>query len=223
MKEPSLADDLFLVALDTGTGRHRVAERLLSLGLAGGLLGELLLDKAITLVDGKPRPAEAMPGSGLTHMIRDRIAAEPNLELGTWLLYLARSATAEVAERLRLAGWISPSMSGGWIRRGTTLYDPTSSVVSPSIDWRAIRLSIALGASQAVTSQAQGIRTWSDAALVALCHAIGLTEFLLRDGGPTCRAYLDDIHLSMAQQFAPMHLVATRVGELVGSATFTNT
>ena len=144
LTEPTVADDLFLVALDVRTGRHRVAERFLSLGLAGGLLAELLLDKAIMLVGEVPRPADAPPGSGLTHMIRDRIAAEPNLDLRTWLLYLARTATIDVAERLSLANWIRPSRHGGLIRKTSVLYDASSGVVSPSIDWRLAPLSMQL-------------------------------------------------------------------------------
>lgn len=216
-----LADDLFLVALDEWVGRHRVVPRLLSLGLAGGLLTELLLDEAITLVGGRLRLGNAPPSSGVTHMIRDRIAAEPHHDLRTWLLFIAKSATDEVAGRLSRTGWIHATEQGGRLRKPAVLYKASSRVVGPDVAWRALRLSTALGASS--VAESRGIETWPDAVLVVLCHAIGLTGYLLRDGGPECHTYLDAIHVGVAAHLPAIHEVATAVGELVGTATFTHT
>lgn len=220
-KKLFLADDMFLVALDEWIGRHRIAPGPLSLGIAGGMLAELLLDNAITLVNGKPRPTDAPPSSGVTHMIRDRIAAEPHHDVRTWLLYIAKTATDDVAERLTLAGWIQALTHGGRIRKTTVLYKASTKVIAPEIAWRALRLSTALGASG--PAESRGVQTWLDAVLVVLCHAIGLTGFLLRDGGPECKTYIDEIHISLSQHLPAVHEVATAVGELVGTATFTHT
>ncbi len=113
-----LADELWLLAHHDTTGRPFLHPRAAGLGLAGGLLCELLLagvircESAVVLVPGA-RP----PGDGLARRVAAIIASEPGvLGAGEWLAFLGRTAAGDVARRLAAAGYLA-AVSGRW-RRG---------------------------------------------------------------------------------------------------------
>src|SRR5437879_2602770 len=96
-----VADDLYLVAHDDVSGRPLLA-RGLGLGLAGGLLAELMLGRCIGLYpDGTVGAGRIWPDDGLGRRVRDQVAAErPLLGMRDWLAYLALTAPQDVAARL---------------------------------------------------------------------------------------------------------------------------
>ena len=216
-----VADDLFLIALDDRTGDHVVETRTLGYGLAGALLVELLLNESVRLVEDHLRPADKLPEDAVTHRIFDLVKAERERHgLAAWLKFVEQTAIDDVYMRLRQQRLVRKTESRRLLGRGSVVrYEPTSDVVAASIGWRPERLAVLLGARR----YERGIKTAADAALVVLCHAIGLTHRVLKDaGGPEPYAYLDEIHRELARSFPSIYKVAAGVGELAGSATFTN-
>jgi hypothetical protein len=106
-----VADDLYLVAHHDRSGRPQLPKRQLGLGLAGGLLAELMLGGSICLQRGcvaiaasARTPHQEEP---LARQIRGQIAAEQDLYLvRDWLRFLAPAAAEGVAGRLAQAGYL---------------------------------------------------------------------------------------------------------------------
>src|SRR6266536_1177305 len=103
-----VADDVYLMAHHDLTGKPLLQPRPLGLGLAGGLLAELMLGGSIGLrYEGAVLVGRTWPGDDLTRRVRDQIAAEPEPRpLTEWLAYLARTAAPDVAARLEHAGYL---------------------------------------------------------------------------------------------------------------------
>jgi len=114
-----VADDLYLIAHHEITGRPYLSPRGVGIGLAGGLLAELMvaetpavtLDRGCVLPVYRPnrrpvahygRPDELVPG----HLL-DLITAESEPRpVRDWLLFLGRTSAADVAERLECSGYL---------------------------------------------------------------------------------------------------------------------
>lgn len=113
-----LADELWLLAHDDRTGRPFLHPRAAGLGVAGGLLGELLLARVIRCEPSVVMSPEARPpGDALAWQVAGVIAREPVvLDAGTWVQYLARTAAGDVARRLANDGCLT-AVPGRW-RRG---------------------------------------------------------------------------------------------------------
>jgi hypothetical protein len=104
-----LADDLYLVAHHEITGKPHLQPRALGLGVAAGLLGELMLPGAIYLTRGLVMIGDgSRPADELTGRILNLIGSERE-DLGPrdWLLFLSRTATADAACRLEAAGYVA--------------------------------------------------------------------------------------------------------------------
>jgi Golgi phosphoprotein 3 GPP34 len=103
-----LADQLFLAAHDDVTGRPRQRPRAIGLGLAGALLGELMLAGKITVEGGLMVPtAGYAPPDALAHAVLDQLTAERERHgVRTWIAYLGQSATQRVAARLERKGHV---------------------------------------------------------------------------------------------------------------------
>ncbi len=99
--------------------RHR-------LGLAAALLGELILTGHLDVRQGRVTVrASAAPEDALAHTVLDHLIGEPiDHPVRTWLSFLARTAHADVALRLRRAGHVREQMSRHRFRR-TVRYVPT--------------------------------------------------------------------------------------------------
>jgi hypothetical protein len=107
-----VADDLFMLAHDDRSGRPRLAPRPLGLGLAAGLLAELMLGEhpAIRLgLDGTVGIAREVPRAVITrHPLLDKVDLEPALRpVPDWLAFLARTAARDVGARLEQAGYLT--------------------------------------------------------------------------------------------------------------------
>jgi hypothetical protein len=101
-----LADSLFLLAHDELNGKARLSEAVLSLGLAGALLGELALAEKISLHSGSlvvtdPEP----PADTVAEAVHQRLlrSVAPRL-VRDWLLYFSDDAPGQVAGRLAKCG-----------------------------------------------------------------------------------------------------------------------
>ncbi len=104
-----LADSLFLLAHDELNGKPRLAASILSLGLAGALLGELALAEkisvrrdAVVVTDPEP-PLDEVAGAVHQRLLRS-VAPRP---VRDWLLYFADDALGRVAERLTHTGQLT--------------------------------------------------------------------------------------------------------------------
>lgn len=146
-----MADDLYLIAHHEVTGRPYLALRVLGIGLAGGLLAELMAaDRATAtlhrgyvvltrdgmngLIAQYVRPAEPV-----AQHVLDRIMSEPRARPAReWLLFLGQSAEAEVEGRLQIAGYLDvPASRVPW---------RTPRPVPGDRDWAYCALQRALGA-----------------------------------------------------------------------------
>jgi Golgi phosphoprotein 3 (GPP34) len=214
-----LADDLFVIALDHWAGRHTVADHTLRMGLAGGLLIELLIEDCVQLTGERLRPTDAKPGDSVTLRILEHLKAEPEHTLRTWLLFIGKTAVQDVGDRLALRRLLRKNVTRRLLGADTVRWEAPSDRIGVWLDWRGPRLTMKLGAGPIPEFS---IATVSDASLVALCHATDLTKRLLRDAGPDPRAYVDSIHRQLADKHPAIHTVAQRVGELVGTSTFTH-
>ena len=165
-----LADEFFLIAHDDVSGKPRLADRLLGLGLAGALLGELAMEKWIDLRAGVVSVAErsgtaSAPSEALAARMFEYLRAEEH-PVRTWLAFFARTARDDVAARLTDAGLVArhgrkrPWQAGGWT--------PTSANAA------------ALPAAQLVTQLVRG-RALSEqqTVLVGLLRATGLDQAVL--------------------------------------------
>ena len=121
-----LADEFFFLALDDRTGRPRLSPKVLGLGMAGALLGELLLEDRITIEGDRLRVLSLRPpADALTHTTLDRLVAETTPHpVRTWLVFLARTAVEQVAERLWRGGHIQREQTRR-LWRTETIYPPT--------------------------------------------------------------------------------------------------
>jgi len=119
-----LADEFFLTAHDDVSGKPRLADRLLGLGLAGALLGELAMQDRIDLRAGAVSVVErtgtaSAPSEALGARMFEYLRAEEH-PVRTWLAFFAQTARDDVAARLVDAGLVArhgrkrPWQAGGW-------------------------------------------------------------------------------------------------------------
>ncbi|MGH3679402.1 MAG: GOLPH3/VPS74 family protein, partial [Natronosporangium sp.] len=185
----------------------KLAPKVFALGLAGALLGELILGERITIegdrlrvVDRHP-PADALSHTILDHLLAEGASAHP---VRTWLVFLARQSVEQVAERLWRTGHIRRERSRRLFST-ETLYPPTDTNVAY---WPTARISTALNRGRQLT--------WPDAALAGLTVATGLDAHLLYTGDAAARGYLRHIidHLTPSLHALVWHLDAA-VGDAV--------
>jgi hypothetical protein len=147
-----LADEFFFIAHEVQTGKLRLNARSAGLGLAGGLLGELVLhgnidvaNGTLTVVDG-----QAVPEDDLGYRILRQLAADrQNRSLRTWLLFFSQGALERVGVR----------------------YMPTD--VNMAV-WPADRLNVLVGRGDPLD--------FPDAMLAGLVAVTGLTKQVWWDG-----------------------------------------
>jgi Golgi phosphoprotein 3 (GPP34) len=191
-----IADDLFLAALDDATGRLRVDEGRLGLGLAGALLAELVLSEVLAVGEHHLRiSSRRVPSDALTHEISEIIATEDH-DVRTWVQYLAKDAIDRVAARLqrqrREVRHHITVVSTRRLRSTAATFQPSD----PSFAaWRRVRL--------AMIVEERGVDGWPDCVLVLLARAIGLTDFVLRDVEGDCTPYLDCLAADLAR-YSPL-------------------
>ncbi|WBB82344.1 GPP34 family phosphoprotein [Micromonospora sp. WMMD882] len=172
-----IADEFFLIVHDDSRGRPRLNPTATGLGLAAGLLGELVLTGRVTVSDGRLSvldrrpPADALAGTVLAQLVgesRHRL-------LRTWLVFLARTAADAVGERLSRAGVVRRQERRGVLRASVSYV----AVDRNALAWPGARLLALL--------ERPDPPTVPDALLCGLVAATGLTRVVLWDADPRAR------------------------------------
>ncbi|SCL31569.1 Golgi phosphoprotein 3 (GPP34) [Micromonospora pallida] len=169
-----IADEFFLIAHGDSRGRARLNPTATGLGLAGALLGELVLTGRITVsagqvsvLDDRP-PADALAGSVLAQLLGQR----EHRFVRTWLGFLADTAADAVGERLSRSGVVRREEKRRLLR---TTVDYVATDVN-ALAWPATRLLALLDRPHPPTVP--------DALLCGLVSATGLTRDLLWPASP---------------------------------------
>jgi hypothetical protein len=115
-----VADDLYLMAHHEVNGKPFVQPRALGSGLAGGLLAELMLGGSVILrYDGALVAGHIVPRDGLAYQVLGQITGEHEAHpVREWLLFLARTASEDVARRLERSGYVTRAGGRGRWRPG---------------------------------------------------------------------------------------------------------
>jgi hypothetical protein len=182
-----LADDLYLLAHNEATGRPHLQPRAAGLGLAGGLLAELMLAGSISLHAGQIVTAgHFAPSEELARSVLSLIAGEPEPHPPReWLVFLARTAPRAVARRLEQSGYlITVSSRRPWRSWQLAPADP-SSAFAPLLRVKSVLDPARPPATQNIT-------------LAGLAAACGL--------GPQLALYLPDgAHRGIQQATCQLH------------------
>ena len=169
-----LADQYFLIAHEDRTGRSRLHPRATGLGLAAALLGELMLEGRIRIVEGDLHLISRQPPrDALAHDILDLLIAQPqHRDVRIWLAFLSQDAAVRVGERLMRLGAVEPVTRRKMLST-QTLYMPNNEQQRNAAAWAPMRLANLL---------VRGIElSLSDRVLAGLIAATGLTRHVLWD------------------------------------------
>ncbi|WP_214320155.1 GOLPH3/VPS74 family protein [Nonomuraea sediminis] len=206
-----LADEFFLVAWDTtGSGRPRLHGHGVALGLAGALIGELVMDNRVAVRGAHLNPVDRRQvGESVSdRVITDMLASPQHTDVRTWLAYLAQRSVDDVSGRLLNAGFLrkeAPKLLKS--RQSRYFSEDFGRAV-----WPATRLRMALVRGQPMTP--------SDMALIALVDACGMTDIVVDDPAErrTAHRYLTTVLAAMPP---PLSDLAKHLGAAVGDAVLT--
>ncbi|HEV2376184.1 MAG TPA: GPP34 family phosphoprotein [Streptosporangiaceae bacterium] len=197
-----LADDLYLVAHHEVSGKPYVQPRALGLGLAGGLLAELVLAGHVGVWRDEVVVAGHVPSEeGLAGRLISLVASEHERHpVRDWLLFLSPTVGTDVAKRLEHAGYLRRAGSR-WHRERWAPMDP---------DWAfapLLRVWAALDPTRPLTARG--------AALAGLAAACGL-GFRLTECAPSsaCRP----VHAAVAHLEPGMRELIAHTQAAVDSA-----
>nr|BFE64524.1 hypothetical protein GCM10020063_090500 [Dactylosporangium thailandense] len=170
-----LADDFFLIAHDDRDGKPRLSARAVELGLAGAMLGELVLEQRITVEGPRLRvlssepPADPLAHTNLATMV----AEVQHREVRTWLQFFGFSAVEEVGTRLARVGLVEKTLVRRLLR-SETRWLPTDINLPAG---RVVRL-------RRLLTGFEPMRV-ADTTLAGLAEATGLTGHILWDRDPS--------------------------------------
>lgn len=105
------SDDLYLICFTEQTGRAVGTDAVAGLGLAGGLLTELVLGAHLIVHDGLayPAPGVGAPADVTLWEVLHAVAGQRQpRDVGTWLRFLADEAVTDVRNRMCAAGLLAP-------------------------------------------------------------------------------------------------------------------
>jgi transcriptional regulator with XRE-family HTH domain len=169
----TVADEFYLITHDSRTGKPRLHQQALQVGLAAGLLAELLLAQALHVDVDRRRlelgPPDRVPSEPLAQEVFGLLKQEQH-ELRIWLEFFAQTSTENVALRLEREGLLRPKVSRRMFKDFTTWIPTNPSAGSESRARLGYRL-----------RQAQGPTDLEplDYALVGLIAATDFEEVLL--------------------------------------------
>lgn len=199
------ADEFFLVAHNDSRGKARLNPTATGLGLAGALLGELVLYGHVTVAAGQVTVLDRRPpADALAHTVLDQLMGEPqHRAVRTWLSFLAQTAAGAVGERLARAGVLRRQESRRLLRT-TVSYQP---VDLNAAAWPATRLRALLDRPEPPNVP--------DALLLGLISAAGLTREVLWSAGPRAHHRLS---LLVPALPAPLKELVAQTEAAVGAA-----
>ncbi|GAA5190875.1 hypothetical protein GCM10023322_47030 [Rugosimonospora acidiphila] len=204
-----LADQFFLIAHEDRNGRSRLHSRATSLGLAAGLMGELILLGRVRIFDGELSVVSRdPPGDPLAHNVLDLLIAQPqHRDVRVWLAYLAQEASEKVGERLLRAGAVETVVRRR-LMSSQTLYMPMNADQRNAAAWARVRLANLL--------VRQGELDIEDRMLAGLMFATGLTRYVLWDL-PVHRPGLEYLHIVVNSLPADLRELIEHTQTSVGS------
>ncbi|NMO51494.1 GPP34 family phosphoprotein [Actinoplanes sp. TBRC 11911] len=139
-----LADDLFLTAHDTVKGKSLLTPATMGLGLAGALLGELVLWRRLDVADGKIVLIDDRPtGDPAATAVLDQLLREGHHRaVRDWISFLATGIAIDLVERrLSRAGLVQRQEKRGLLS-SKVYFVPTDSMVA---GWPATRVRTLIG------------------------------------------------------------------------------
>lgn len=164
-----LADDLFLTAHDTVKGKSLLTPATLGLGLAGALLGELVLWRRLDVADGKIVLIDDRPtGDPAATAVLDQLLREGHHRaVRDWISFLATGIAIDLVERrLSRAGLVQRQEKRGLLN-SKVYFVPTDSMVA---GWPATRVRTLIGRGEMLDIP--------DLVLAGLILATGLDQYV---------------------------------------------
>ncbi|MFU8875121.1 GOLPH3/VPS74 family protein [Micromonospora sp. SL4-19] len=200
-----IADEFFLIAHNDGRGKAKLHPAALGLGLAAGLLGELLLFRRITVTSGMVTVLDRRPpADALAHTVLDQLIGESqHRAVRTWLSFLAQTGVTAVGERLARAGVLRRQENRRLLRTSLS-YVP---VDLNAAAWPAARLWTLLERPEPIDVP--------DALLLGLIAATGLTREVLYSAGPEAHRRLGALIPALP---APLKELVVHTEAAVGAA-----
>jgi hypothetical protein len=169
----SLAGDLFLITLGDRTGELLLNAQAVGVGLAGAMVGELVLLGNVAVRAGTlvTVPGSRLPEEPVCRKTLGRLMLESNtVDVHSWLQFFAQDSIEEVSGQLAATGWIERQEQARRLRRANAVtYRPADEKLSAS--WRTPRLAQVLHGG--------AFETWHDVLLAGLVHACGLGGHVL--------------------------------------------
>lgn len=190
-----LADDFFRLAHHHVTGKPRegMTHRVLSMGLAAALFGELIAEYLITLDDDDHilLTGDRVPDDPIHLAMLWDLRREHLLPVRDWLTYVAVTAYDRVGDRLRKAGQVSRPKRVGPLWSRQTVYAPLDMNVAslPEASVHMKLMNVATGYSE-VPPPIRLHFTYNDTCLAGLALATGLDRMLLDGTPPEAKTYL---------------------------------
>lgn len=200
-----LADDFFLIAHDDRDGRSRLSPKSVELGLAGALIGELVLEQRVFVEGPRLRLISRDPPSdALAHTTLATMLAEPqHREVRTWLAYLGQTAVDAIGQRLVRAGVVQQQQVRKLLRSSVRYV--ANDINLPA--GRVVRL-------RRLLTSAEPMRV-ADTTLGGLAEATGLTGHILWD---TDAASVRRLHTMITALPPPLRDLIVQVEAAVGDA-----
>lgn len=200
-----LGDDFWLLAHSEHTGKPRLSGRVLGLGMAAALIGELVYWRNVTVQGGFVQVHNwDPPPDALAHTVLDQMAAElRSYSIRTWLVYFGRTADEMVGQRLSRTGMLRRETSRKLLKQVVS-YVP---VDVNKAAWPMARL--------ATTLRRESPMEHTEAFLAGLAGATGLDQIMLDGAGPGPRQYLRHVVSGLA---APLYELVIHTQAAVGDA-----
>ncbi|MFE9691721.1 GPP34 family phosphoprotein [Micromonospora sp. NPDC005806] len=200
-----IADEFFLIAHNDSRGKAKLHPAATALGLAAGLLGELLLFGRITIASGMLTVLDRRPpADALAHTVLDQLIGEPqHRAVRIWLSFLAQTGVTSVGERLARAGVLRRQENRRLLRTSLS-YVP---VDVNTTAWPAARLSTLLERPEPIVVP--------DSLLLGLIAATGLTREVLWNAGPQAHHQLSVLIPALP---APLKELVAHTEAAVGAA-----
>jgi hypothetical protein len=199
-----LADDFFFAVHDDVNGKVRLTDRGAGLGLAAGLLGELVLFRKITLERGHVVVIDNRPvRDALVNVVLEDLLGEPEPRpVRDWLRYLSRSAYDMVGQRMMRRGLVR--MSQAKVFRRAAVYRP---VDLNAAAWPIVRIAQKLGRREQLVLP--------DVVLAGLIMATGLAKHLRAEAVDDISEYLG--HL-VSRLPTPLRVLVAETEAAIGEA-----
>lgn len=175
-----LADDFFFAVHDDVNGRLRLTDRAAGLGLAGALLGELILFRKITLEQGHAVVIDHRPvrDALVNRVLEDVLGEGEPRPVRDWLRYLARTAYEWVAQRMMREGLVRVGQ-GRRLRRAQA-YRPVDLNMAA---WPIVRVAQKLSRRETLVLP--------DVVLAGLLRATGLDRYVRSEAVADVHPYLE--------------------------------